>query len=58
MATETVQLQKIIESAVIKSASLQMAKSFGRNCLIKDHLKGIRVGLKNWPALSVAVQSL
>jgi hypothetical protein len=44
--------------AVIKSASLQMAKLSGSNCLIKDHLQGIRVGIKNWPAfLSVAVQS-
>jgi hypothetical protein len=35
-----------------------MAVLFIRICLIKDHLQGIRVGIKNWPALSVAVQFL
>jgi hypothetical protein len=35
-----------------------MAEGSSRIFLIKDHLQGVRVGIKNWPALSVAVQIL
>jgi hypothetical protein len=35
--------------AVIKSATGQMAISSSRNYLIKEHLHGPSVGIKNWP---------
>jgi len=49
---------KFYKVPVSKSASLQMAVGLKRICLVKDHLQGVRVGIKNWPALSVAVQAI